>query len=173
MLDPDSMKPDPQHWPQHDRPEIKLGEVLTADENAGESGNSEPLQQDALTNRNTQKGAPFVYITSKDYDVYVCIGLPSGTEIQKNMKDRSIQWEKALMEVLGFIKRGSYNYGSDTETHNMRQHFSPWDFAINVQRTQQVWDSNSNPGTATLNVFGVIQCFQIKEEKTYWRHGEV
>jgi hypothetical protein len=69
------MKPDPQHWPQHDRPEIKLGEVLTADENAGESGNSEPLQQDALTIRNTQRGAIFVYIPSKSHYAYVCIGL--------------------------------------------------------------------------------------------------
>ncbi len=70
------LDPDPQDWPQQDRPEIKLGEVLTADENAGESGNSEPLQQDALTNRNTQRGALFVYsyIPSQSHYAYVCIG---------------------------------------------------------------------------------------------------
>jgi hypothetical protein len=65
----------------------------------------------------------YSYIPSKSHYAYICIGLPTGTEIQKNMKDRSIQWEKALMEVLGFINRASCNYGSDTETHEGQHSF--------------------------------------------------
>jgi hypothetical protein len=84
------------------------------------------------------------------------MGLPTGTEIQKNMTDRSIQWEKALMEVLRFVNSGSCNYGSDTETHNKRKHFSPWDVASIVPYCAQVRPRILSLGEPALNVLGSV-----------------
>jgi hypothetical protein len=60
------------------------------------------------------------------------------------------------MEVLGFITRGSCNYGtgSDTVTHNKKQNFLGCCKYCTVMRTQQAWDSI--PGRASTKRFG--QC---------------